>query len=452
MLTRGARCVGWFAVREALHELGHEVDDREVVRAVRRYDKDGNGLLELAEFMQLAAEFGGPQASGPNSGWSDSEIRTAFRCFDDNRSGQLDHKELRAALRELGADVDEREAVRVLQSYDEDGNGLIDLREFSHLVRQLQRRRGSSSRPAHTEAQIRSVFRQHDTNRSGKLDYRQLRAALRDLGVHSEERDALRVLREYDRDGGGLLELSKFATLVRKLEGIGQAAPRLSRGARTWTDIEVSAAFQKYDDNSSGQLDYKELRAALQDLGLRHDSDEAVRVLQQYDRSGDGLLSLDEFGKLVRQLADGAAPSSSSTPGGRRPLPPPLPPLPLPPPPPQPRLPPADPARLQERGVLTLHLRKGVGLKAADLNGKSDPYVQCSVGEQTRTSKVVERTLEPNPKLTLSSSSCSSPNLNPNPNSSPSPNPNLSKVVEKTLEPVFNEELEFEGTLHELEP
>ena len=204
-------------MREALRELGHELDEREVVRELQRYDRNGNGLLELAEFLQLAAELGRGQR-----GWSDSDIRAAFRRFDANNSGKLDYKELRPALRGLGVDVNEREAVRVLQSYDGDGNGLMELDEFSRLVRQIhiRGRRGSSSK---------------------------------------------------------------------------------------WTDADVRRAFHKYDSNSSGKLDYKELRAALQDLGLRHDTDEAVRVLREFDRSGDGLLSLDEFGKLVRQLADGAA-------------------------------------------------------------------------------------------------------------------------------------------------
>ena len=204
-------------MREALRELGHELDEREVVRELQRYDRNGNGLLELAEFLQLAAELGRGQR-----GWSDSDIRAAFRRFDANNSGKLDYKELRTALRGLGVDVNEREAVRVLQSYDGDGNGLMELDEFSRLVRQIhiRGRRGSSSK---------------------------------------------------------------------------------------WTDADVRRAFHKYDSNSSGKLDYKELRGALQDLGLRHDTDEAVRVLREFDRSGDGLLSLDEFGKLVRQLADGAA-------------------------------------------------------------------------------------------------------------------------------------------------
>ena len=109
------------------------------------------------------------------------------------------------------------------------------------------------------------------------------------------EREAVRVLQSYDEDGNGLMELDEFSRLVRQIHIRGR------RGSSSkWTDADVRRAFQKYDGNSSGKLDYKELRGALQDLGLRHDTDEAVRVLREFDRSGDGLLSLDEFGKLVR--------------------------------------------------------------------------------------------------------------------------------------------------------
>jgi len=59
-----------------------------------------------------------------------------------------------------------------------------------------------------------------------------------------------------------------------------------------------------------------------------------------------------------------------------------------------------------QRGVLKVHLRKGVGLKAADLNGKSDPYVIASCGGETKKSRVVPKTLEPvwNEVLEFSSS------------------------------------------------
>ena len=312
------------AVREALHELGHEVDEREVVRAVHRYDRNGNGLLELAEFMQLAAELGGLQASGPGQysgeqppgrgqrGWSDSDVRAAFRRFDANNSGKLDYKELRAALRGLGVDVDEREAVRVLQSYDEEGNGLMELDEFSRLVRQIQSgrsggsgRRGSSSK--WTDADVRRAFQKYDANSSGRLDYKELRAALQDLGLRHDSDEAVRVLQQFDRSGDGLLSLDEFGKLVRQLADGAAPSSSLASGGRRWSDGDVRAAFVRFDANRSGKLDHRELRAALRELGVDADEREAANVLQRYDANANGRMDLGEFTSLVRQLARSGA-------------------------------------------------------------------------------------------------------------------------------------------------
>ena len=66
--------------------------------------------------------------------------------------------------------------------------------------------------------------------------------------------------------------------------------------------------------------------------------------------------------------------------------------------------------RLRERGVLRVRLHRAMGLRAADRNGKSDPYVVAHLaGHKKRT-----------------------------------------KTVKKTLDPTFGEVLEFEGQLSEL--
>ena len=67
----------------------------------------------------------------PASAWASSidggsapitaDVRAAFRRYDANRSGHIDYRELRAALKELGIRVDERDATRVLQEYDANG-------------------------------------------------------------------------------------------------------------------------------------------------------------------------------------------------------------------------------------------------------------------------------------------------------------------------------------------
>lgn len=59
-------------------------------------------------------------------------------------------------------------------------------------------------------------------------------------------------------------------------------------------------------------------------------------------------------------------------------------------------------SRLQERessrshaGILRVLLRRGYGLRPADSNGYSDPYVVLSCGGQVHVSRVVTRTLDP---------------------------------------------------------
>ena len=65
---------------------------------------------------------------------------------------------------------------------------------------------------------------------------------------------------------------------------------------------------------------------------------------------------------------------------------------------------PRDPERLAGSGVLRVFLKSGVRLKAADLNGKIDPYIIVSTKQQQKKSRVVKKSLNPtwNEELVLS--------------------------------------------------
>ena len=47
-------------------------------------------------------------------------------------------------------------------------------------------------------------------------------------------------------------------------------------------------------------------------------------------------------------------------------------------------------------GTLRIHLSHGVGLRAMDFNGSSDPYVKITVGGETKVSRTVKKDLSPN--------------------------------------------------------
>ena len=83
---------------------------------------------------------------------------------------------------------------------------------------------------AHTpqaDATIQAVFERFDANRSGRLDYRELRNCLHALGIDANRREAAEVLARYDADLSGLMEIDEFVRLAHSLGYTGGGAPAL---------------------------------------------------------------------------------------------------------------------------------------------------------------------------------------------------------------------------------
>ena len=76
-------------------------------------------------------------ARAPSATWSYAEIGRAFALYDANRSGKLDYRELRAALRGMGATAE-----------DADGSVWLDVTALGrHRGARRANRGGESSSP-----------------------------------------------------------------------------------------------------------------------------------------------------------------------------------------------------------------------------------------------------------------------------------------------------------------
>jgi hypothetical protein len=64
----------------------------------------------------------------------------------------------------------------------------------------------------------------------------------------------------------------------------------------------VRKAFNSVDTLGSGAVDRYEIKRALRQLGLEADSVQTHGVLQKYDTTGRGTLSVQQFNKLVAEL------------------------------------------------------------------------------------------------------------------------------------------------------
>ena len=57
-----------------------------------------------------------------------------------------------------------------------------------------------------------------------------------------------------------------------------------------------------YGDDESGDIDVKELRQALNHLGIQTSSSQAEKVMLKYDKDGSGELDFEEFTRCIREV------------------------------------------------------------------------------------------------------------------------------------------------------
>ena len=56
------------------------------------------------------------------------------------------------------------------------------------------------------------------------------------------------------------------------------------------------------DKDGSGDIDAKELKKALAQIGLKQDTSQAKSTIEKFDKAGNGALNLLDFQNLVKEL------------------------------------------------------------------------------------------------------------------------------------------------------
>lgn len=110
---------------EVLLSLGHEksMAGKEAQGMVREMDCDGDGFVDLDEFMNVMAE-------------TDHEVlMDAFCIFDTDNNGFISAEELHRVLSSLGCDnCSLSECRRMVHGVDKNGDGFVDFEEFKLMM------------------------------------------------------------------------------------------------------------------------------------------------------------------------------------------------------------------------------------------------------------------------------------------------------------------------------
>lgn len=77
-------------------------------------------------------------------------------------------------------------------------------------------KRRTHARPELTDEQkqeIKEAFELFDTDKDGSLDYHELKVAMRALGFDMKKAEVLKILRDHDKSGHGLIDFEDFAKI-----------------------------------------------------------------------------------------------------------------------------------------------------------------------------------------------------------------------------------------------
>ncbi|KAL3663042.1 hypothetical protein V7S43_011983 [Phytophthora oleae] len=314
------------AIRTKLRErvMGHSKSIREVFM---EYDVDGSGFLDYEEFGRFMAKYK----------FEPEETQTIVDYLDRDCSGTIDYDEFAAGLlfyrppipvpvapvhaqviSSPQKNVDKAKAAPQISEVQPTRSSKIlkqtDLRQVLDSMRsKFEETLKRSKQRTGRRRDLKAEFDNYDVDGSNSLDHQEFGALLVGLGIKLKAGELRAVLQEIDPEEDERIEFQTIANLLGVQESTTtsstmntsnvQASNKGSRKEQqqqkppSKADSEVFAAFNRYDRDGSGELDYNEFRNLMRDYGVSDDG-EIDALIDEIDDDGSGSISYEEFVRL----------------------------------------------------------------------------------------------------------------------------------------------------------
>mmetsp|Transcript_29011 Transcript_29011/g.35322 ORF Transcript_29011/g.35322 Transcript_29011/m.35322 type:complete len:181 (+) Transcript_29011:121-663(+) len=155
----------------------------------------------------------------------------------------------------------------------------------------------TSSRPGLTEEEIdeiREAFNLFDTDGSGTIDPKELKAAMTSLGFEAKNQTIYQMISDIDKDGSGEIDFEEFLDLM---------TARISDGGNSREDVEK--VFALFDDDKTGFITLDNLKRVAKELGETMSDSELLEMIERADEDHDGKISMDEFFTIMTKKTFG---------------------------------------------------------------------------------------------------------------------------------------------------
>jgi len=139
--------------------------------------------------------------------------------------------------------------------------------------------------------EIKEAFDLFDNDKTGKIDYHELKVAMRALGFDVKKAEVQELMRDYDRHQTGFIVYDDFREILT--ERISQQDPA----------EEISKAFRLFDDDGTGKISFRNLKRIARELGEKLPDEELQAMIDEFDKDHDGEINEDEFINIMKQTS-----------------------------------------------------------------------------------------------------------------------------------------------------
>jgi len=293
-------------VIQGMKVSGRDFTSEEIDTLFVLADRDGDGQIDFPEFALIMIPSAPERISKLKKKFNNkSAVESAFKSFDTNNDGAIDSKELNAGLKKTGISLTDQEIETIFAVADLDGDGQIDMGEFSKLLGV-----GGCSPPNtgvnmsatvakfrglyKTIDQVRTAFDQYDVDKDGSISMQELEQGMVKSGQFTAQESKL-IFDLADNDGDGSIDIGEFVQLM--FPSAGQLISNLKQNFAS--EADVRAAFASWDTNKDGQISFSELKSAVQRSGQKLTDEDINAIFVVGDKDQNGEIDLDEFLQMM---------------------------------------------------------------------------------------------------------------------------------------------------------
>ncbi len=262
-------------LRMKLQQLILKAEEKGVTleECFKHFDKNGDGILNKAEFLQGLEKLGFKN--------NKSELNALFKALNADKDSSISYHEfvkfikyhhlddIKAKLQKLILEA-EKKGVNIAQSFqhfDKDGNGILTRSEFEIRFNQLFQNINKN--------ELNVIFKELDTNNSNSISYKEFFKFIQN-GKPITTRQASINIQD--------LKI-KLQKLILEAEKKG---------------VNIARSFQHFDKDGNGILTHSEFSKGLRQLGFRYNKIEIKQLFEHLNVNNANTISYHEFIKFVK--------------------------------------------------------------------------------------------------------------------------------------------------------